>query len=263
MSAEGRRTIAQIRSLLAATQGRRLSALIAEFADDDRSGVQALLCTARSRADAVKRERQRLKRLYVLQHALRDAGCSLIAGVDEVGRGALAGPVTAAAVVLPDDGPLIEGLDDSKKLTPDRRVELAQIIRGQAVAVCVSHVSAEDLDSLGMTAALGRAMLEAVSGLGFEVDRVVIDGLPMHVFANETAVVRGDSSVASIAAASIVAKVERDALMRELAREHPHYCFEINKGYGTPEHYEGISKWGLCEIHRRSFAIGGGTGLLF
>jgi ribonuclease HII len=229
---------------------------------DDRAGVRTLLDSARARALAEKRERQRTQRLYTLECELRAQGCSLVAGVDEVGRGALAGPLTAAAVVLPDE-PRIEGLDDSKRLTPQRREELAVVIREHAVAVGVAHVSAGEIDSLGMTAALRLAMGHAIEGLGVTVDHVVLDGLPMRVVENETAVVKGDSKVAAVAAASIIAKVTRDALMRSLAPEHPEYSFEINKGYGTPEHLAVIGRVGLSSIHRRSFTIGGGTGSLF
>ncbi|HEY5540157.1 MAG TPA: ribonuclease HII [Coriobacteriia bacterium] len=255
-------SIAEIRALLAETSGRQLASLLARLADDDRSGVQALLESARSHAVAERRERQRTQRLYALECELRAQGCTLVAGVDEVGRGALAGPLTVGAVVLPDS-PRIEGLDDSKKLTPRRREELAVVIRRHAIAVGVAHVSPGEIDSLGMNAALRRAMQLALDGLGLSVDHVVIDGLPMRVVEHETAVVKGDGSVAAIAAASIVAKVARDALMRSLSTRHPEYGFEINKGYGTSEHLAAISRAGLSAVHRRSFSIGGGTSSLF
>jgi ribonuclease HII len=255
-------SIAEVRALLAEARGRKLTAALERFADDDRAGVQALLEMTRAHIAAEKRERARTRRLYALECELRAQGCVLVAGVDEVGRGALAGPLTAAAVVLPDS-PLIEGLDDSKRLTPQRREELARVIRSAAIAIGVAHVSSGEIDSLGMTAALRRAMGLAIDGLGLRVDHVVLDGLPMHVVERETAVVKGDSKVAAIAAASIVAKVTRDALMRSLAAEHPEYGFEINKGYGTSEHFAAIGRVGLSAIHRRSFAIGGGTSSLF
>jgi ribonuclease HII len=255
-------SIAEIRALLAEARGRTLAALLARLEDDDRAGVQTLLSSVQARLLAEKHERHRTKRLYALECELREQGCTLVAGVDEVGRGALAGPLTAAAVVLPDS-PLLEGLDDSKRLTPQRREELAVIIRANAIAVGVGHVSPGEIDSLGMTAALRRAMGLAIDALGMTVDHVVLDGLPMRVVENETAVVKGDSKVAAVAAASIVAKVARDALMRSLAAEHPDYGFDINKGYGTSEHLLAIGRVGLSSMHRRSFSIGGGTGSLF
>lgn len=255
-------SIAEIRTLLATARGRALSTLVSRLADDDRAGVRTLVAAAQARHLAEKREHTRTARLYALEEELRERGCSLIAGIDEVGRGALAGPMTAAAVVL-RPSPRIEGLDDSKRLTPARREELAAVIHEQAVSVCVAHVSANEIDTLGMTAALRRVMGRALDGLGLAVDHVVLDGLPMRVVENETAVVKGDGSVAAIAAASIVAKVARDALMRSLACSHPAYGFEINKGYGTSDHLAAISRDGLSAVHRRSFSIGGGTTTLF
>jgi ribonuclease HII len=262
MTPRDARSIAQIRALLHAARGGELARLLARLADDDRSGVQSLCAAADARVRAEKRERERTSKLYALEAELRASGCVLIAGVDEVGRGALAGPLTAAAVVLRPE-PRIEGLDDSKRLTPARREELAAIVREQAVALCVAHVSPGEIDTLGMTAALKRVMGRAIDGLGIAVDHVVVDGLPVHVVENETAVVKGDGKVAAIAAASIVAKVARDAVMRSLAAEHPEYAFDINKGYGTSDHIAAIGRVGLSAVHRRSFSHGGGTDSLF
>jgi len=255
-------TVPEIRALLAAARGVRLARLLDELAVDDRLGVRAACESAATRAAAAKRETARTRALYNLELTLQAQGCTLVAGVDEVGRGALAGPLTAAAVVLPVR-PRIEGLDDSKRLTPARREELAKVIHATAIAVAIAHVSAEDIDGLGVTAALKRAILSALSDLGCEPDHVVIDGLPLRVVERETAVVKGDSKVAAIAAASIVAKVARDQLMREFAPTYPEYGFEINKGYGTPEHIEAITRIGPSVLHRRSFTVGGGTMPLF
>lgn len=255
-------SVAEIRALLASSHGRELSALLSRFADDGRSGVQRLIASAGERARAERAERNRVAQLYALEQELRESGYQVVAGLDEVGRGALAGPLTAAAVVLAPS-PRIDGLDDSKRIPPARREEIAAVVRSQAIAVSVAHVSASEVDSLGMTAALRRVMGLALGGIRMDVDHVVLDGLPLHVVENETAVVRGDGSVAAIAAASIVAKVARDALMRSLAAEHPAYGFEVNKGYGTSEHLQAIARTGLSAVHRRSFNIGGGTISLF
>jgi ribonuclease HII len=248
--------------LLSSAEVGGLDVLVDRFATDRRAGVQALVASAKARWEAQQRERERTGRLYTLEMQLRAKGCQAIAGLDEVGRGALAGPLTAAAVVLPT-APLIEGLDDSKRLTPARREELARVIRTHAVSVSVAHVSPGEVDALGMTRALRRVMGLALEGLGMSVDHVVLDGLPLNVTQRETAVVKGDQSVAAIAAASIVAKVARDSLMRSLAAEHPDYGFDVNKGYGTSEHLAAISRVGLSPVHRRSFNIGGGTASLF
>lgn len=257
-----RTPVAEVRALFAAASGRGLARLISRFEDDDRAGVQALVASARSRHDAERAERSRTTRMYAHEYELHATGVMIVAGLDEVGRGALAGPVTAAAVVLPHE-PRIEGLDDSKRLTPARREELAIVIHTQAIAVEIAHVSAGDVDALGMTAALRQAMQAAIAGLGVQPDHVLLDGLPMRVSERETAIVKGDSKVAAIAAASIVAKVARDALMCELAETYPEYRFDVNKGYGTSEHLEALGRVGLSPVHRRSFTVGGGTMALF
>lgn len=262
MTPADRDSIAHVRELFSAADGRRVTSLIRRYGDDPRVGVQALVAGARSRRDAEREERARTVRLYAMESDLREQGLGLVAGLDEVGRGALAGPVTAAAVILANE-PLIEGLDDSKRLTPLRREHLATTIHADAVAVSIAHVSAADVDSLGMTAALRMAMRLAISGLSVAPDHVLLDGLPMHVVDNETAVVKGDAKIAAIAAASIVAKVARDALMCQLAEKHPEYLFDVNKGYGTSEHLAAIARVGLSPVHRRSFTVGGGTLSMF
>ena len=258
----GRESIPEIRGRLAAASGIALERLLEAYSDDERAGVAAACAVACSRAAKASAEARRTKKLYAMQRALAEAGFQVVAGVDEVGRGALAGPVSAGAVVLPIS-PRLEGLDDSKRLTPDRREELAVLVRERAVAVAVTHVPASDIDALGLSAALRRAFTLALDALAPEPDHILLDGLPLRIFEPESAVVKGDSKVACIAAASIVAKVARDALMREMAPCHPEYGFEINKGYGTPEHIDAIARFGPCVLHRRSFTVGGGTMPLF
>lgn len=257
-----RPTLSELRDALDAANGAKLERLIAEHADDPRAGVQSLLDRARGRLGDERAESRRLTALYRLERDLHRDGITVIAGVDEVGRGALAGPLTAAAVVLPQK-PHLFGLNDSKKLTPLRREALSARIREIAVAFCISHVGPDVVDGLGMTEALRRAMLAALEGLGTAVDHVLLDGLPMHLPPAETAVVAGDSSVAAIAAASIIAKVERDRLMAELAGEHPGYGLAVNKGYSTAEHLDAIDRIGPSPIHRRSFAPCAGNLRLF
>ena len=262
MSPRDPRSIAEIRNLLACATGTALDRLADELADDDRSGVAAAIKAARSREASAGAERTRLARLYSLERQLRAQGYLVIAGVDEVGRGAIAGPLTAGACVLPA-APRIIGVDDSKRLTPSKRRSIALSIKEIALCWSVAHVAPQEIDSLGISAALRRAMGRALAGLELEPDHVVVDGLPVGVARLETAVVKGDSKVAAIAAASVLAKVERDDLMTELARAHPCYGFEINKGYGTPEHLEAVARFGLSPAHRRSFYPGGGTQALF
>lgn len=257
-----RLSVAGIHALLDEAEGRRLTELLGRFADDDRAGVVDGCRRAAARQEARRCERRRTKTMYSLERELQAAGFSAVAGVDEVGRGALAGPVTAAAVILRADMQL-EGLNDSKKLSPARREQLAVLIHEHAVAVGIAHVSADQIDATGLSAALRKAVLSAIDQLTPRPDHVVVDGLPMRVYTPETAVVKGDSKVAAVAAASIVAKVARDALMRDAALVCPQYGFEINKGYGTTEHLEAVVMHGPSVLHRRSFSGGGGEPTLF
>lgn len=262
MTPRDKRNLDILRKLIAQAHGEALSQLAAELADDDRIGVRRAIESALAHERARSNELQRLKALYAMEAELRARGLFVIAGVDEVGRGALAGPMSAGACVLPAE-PHIEGLNDSKQLTPQRREELAVVIREVAVCWSVGHVSAAEVDALGMTAALRRAVGRALAGLEPAAEHVLVDGHRMGVHENETNVIKGDSKVAAIAAASILAKVTRDALMRQMAEQHPQFRFDVNKGYGTAEHWAAIREHGLCSEHRRSFVPGGGTEPLF
>ncbi len=179
-------------------------------------------------------------------------GARVVVGLDEVGRGPLAGPLTVAAVVLPDE-PQIAGLDDSKKLSPKRREELAAQIGQTARAIGLCHIEPARIDADGMASCLRAAFAGALAQCGVEPDAVLVDGNPLHIHPNERNVVKGDGKVACIAAASIYAKVARDALMLELAERYPGYGFERNKGYGTAEHIEAIRARGPSPAHRMSF----------
>ena len=177
----------------------------------------------------------------------------MIAGVDEAGRGPLAGPVTAAAVVLPEDA-VIDGLNDSKKLSEKRREELFDVIRDKALAYALYSVDEKRIDEINILQATFEAMRGAVGALDVIPDLVLVDGnrSPGLELPCET-VVKGDSKSMSIAAASILAKVTRDRYMRRIAEIYPGYGFEKHKGYGTKAHYEAIERLGICDIHRRTF----------
>ena len=184
------------------------------------------------------------------------AGEQVVVGIDEVGRGAWAGPVTVAALVPPPDH--LRGVRDSKELTRDEREVVAARVRGWAVAIGVGHASYEECDALGMTAALraaGRRALGELAALGYEPDRIILDGNYDYLAlgARVTTVVRGDSTSLSVAAASCVAKVTRDALMREEAEHYPAYDFESNVGYPAPIHKSALAWYGPSAIHRRSW----------
>lgn len=262
MTPRDARSLSELRALLAKARGATLKALAEELADDDRVGVRSELDAALARERLREKERRRLAKLYALEAQLRDSGYVVVAGVDEVGRGALAGPLTAGACVLPAT-PKIVDLNDSKALSPAKREELALRIREVALSWSVAHCSASEVDALGMTAALRRVMGRAIAGLEAQPDHVIVDGRPIGVSEGETAVVKGDAKVAAIAAASILAKVTRDGLMVEMAESYPAFAFEVNKGYGTLEHMDAIARFGMCPEHRRSFLPGGGTERLF
>ena len=173
--------------------------------------------------------------------------------MDEVGRGALFGPVLAAAVIL-DFNQSLDDIQDSKRLTPRRREQLAGRIRQQARAFAVAHVDAEEIDRLNILQASRLAMRNAVRALKFPAELVLVDALRLDLSVPQISIIRGDAISVSIAAASIVAKVERDRMMVEWDRKYPGYMLARNKGYGTPEHLDGLRKIGPSPLHRCSYA---------
>lgn len=197
---------------------------------------------------------QRLRKLLATEWGFWDRGMVRIAGVDEVGRGPLAGPVVAAAVILPSDC-WIDGVDDSKRLTADKRTDLFSRIVSMAVTFGVGAASAREIDRLNIRRATALAMQRAISRLG-GVDHLLVDGLAVPELGREThtAIVGGDGCVHCISAASIVAKVTRDRLMARLAARYPAFGWERNMGYGTPEHLAALDRLGPTPHHRRSFA---------
>ncbi len=181
-------------------------------------------------------------------------GLSLIAGVDEVGRGPLAGPVVAAAVILPDQA-RISGLADSKSLTPEVRADLNRQIRAAALAVVVREQTARQIETLGILKAALRAMAQAVLALSPLPQMILVDGhQPLPLTLPQQPVIKGDALCPSISAASILAKVYRDRLMERLHNRYPQYNFARHKGYATAEHLEALRCWGPCELHRRTFS---------
>ena len=193
------------------------------------------------------------KNMWEIEEALAEKGVGVICGVDEAGRGPLAGPVYAAAVILPDHLE-IPGLDDSKKLTDKRRRELMPIIKEQAIAYGIGMASHEEIDSINILQATFLAMERAIAQLEGKADFALIDGNREKDFGLPVkTVVKGDSLSANIAAASVLAKVTRDDYMDEMAKQYPQYGFEIHKGYGTKAHYEALRTYGHCAIHRLSF----------
>ena len=194
------------------------------------------------------------RRWSALEQELRVSRGPLLAGVDEVGRGPLGGPVVACAVVMPAEARAIRGVDDSKALLGPQREKLAKRIQERALAVGIGAASVREIDRINIYHASVLAIRRAITRLAVAPHHVLIDGNPIRSLGIEhTAVVGGDACCHSIACASIVAKVTRDRLMRALARRHPHYRWETNVGYGTAEHHAGLASHGITAHHRRSF----------
>lgn len=187
------------------------------------------------------------------ENELREQGYNFICGVDEAGRGPLAGPVCAAAVILPPDT-IIEGVNDSKKLSEKKREELFDVVIDTALSYCIAFGSVEEIEEHNILATTMMTMKRAVEGLDVKADYAIVDGNRMPALdIPGNFVIKGDANSMSIAAASILAKVSRDRLMLEYAKAYPQYCFEKHKGYGTKLHNEMILKYGPSDIHRMSF----------
>ncbi len=191
--------------------------------------------------------------LWEIESGLKAQGVGVICGVDEAGRGPLAGPVCAATVILPE-GVVIPGLNDSKKLTDKKRRELFPVIQQQAIAYGIAFASEEEIDEMNILQATFLAMKRAIAQLEGKGEFALIDGNRETDFGIPCmTVVKGDSRSANIAAASVLAKVSRDDYMMELAKTYPEYGFEVHKGYGTKAHYEALRQHGMCPAHRRTF----------
>ncbi|MBE6051160.1 MAG: ribonuclease HII [Clostridium sp.] len=232
-----------------------LSKLIEVLKGDRRKNVMSLGERLQKNKAKFIKEINRVKGMYDFDKSF--GNYKYIAGVDEVGRGPLAGPIVACAVILDEDildDELILGLNDSKKLSEKRREELAILIKEKAVAYHIAECSHEEIDRDGIAYCNNKVFLDSCNNLSIKPDLVLSDGyLVKNIKFENKFVIKGDTKSASIAAASIIAKVYRDNLMKEYAKKYTHYNFEDNAGYGTTKHLEGLKEYGPCEIHRRSF----------
>lgn len=179
-------------------------------------------------------------------------GCNYVAGVDEVGRGPLAGPVVCCAVIMPKDQ-IIEGVTDSKKLSEKKRVVLAEQIKKTAVSYCIYQIEPQEIDQINILEAVKKCMTQAVLGLDVKPDVTLVDGVDTHLNINAEYVIKGDLKSYTIGCASILAKVYRDNLMVEYSKTYPEYGFDGHKGYGTKVHTDKIKEIGPCPIHRKTF----------
>lgn len=226
---------------------------LAILKEDGRSGVQKLLAAYYKRMAAVQTEKIRFANMLVNEEIFYGAGCQYIAGCDEAGRGPLAGPLSVAAVILPREV-FIPGLNDSKKLSAKKREELYDVICAKALSITVNLVGPEEIDALNIYEATKRAMVNCLTNLTHVPDAILVDAMPVVLPQTKClSLIHGDSLSASIAAASIIAKVTRDRIMVELDKEFPQYGFAGHKGYGCESHMKAIAQYGPCQWHRRSF----------
>ena len=249
----GAKKISEIKTLLDNLQAQPEAALLAELRQDGRAGVQKLLAAYEKRLAEEAAEQQRFAGMLAYERALQSRGVSCICGVDEAGRGPLAGPLVIAAVVLPQEI-FISGLNDSKKLSAKKREQLYDEILSKAVAVSVNIVSISNIDGKNIYWATQEGMEQTVRHLAVRPQAALVDAMPLDLPGMETkAIVHGDALSASIAAASIIAKVTRDRIMLELDVLYPEYGFAKNKGYGSQQHMDALKLCGATKYHRRSY----------
>jgi ribonuclease HII len=248
----GKLTIAQIQSRLMMIEDED-DPFFSEVEKDDRKGVGHLIDKWRKEKEKARLLEQKYYEMNAFERKYQRQGFQLIAGVDEVGRGPLAGPVAAAAVILPNDF-FLPGLDDSKKLSEKKREEYNETIHKEALAVSISMISNNEIDELNIYEATKKAMKAAIAGLYPKPDFILIDAMKLETPFPSESIIKGDAKSTSIAAASIVAKVARDNLMKELSRTYPQYGFDQNMGYGTQEHINALYQYGITPYHRKSFA---------
>lgn len=245
------RTIKEIKELIEDLSDSH--PILEELKRDDRKGVQKLLIQLERERMKKKKEKEEFDLLTRYETELRLQGYTHIAGIDEVGRGPLAGPVVTAAVILPPDF-YLAGLNDSKKLSEAKREEYYEYIRKHAISIGIGMVHAQEIDSINIYQATKKAMNEAIVQLPIQPDYLLIDAMEIQSPYQSQSIIKGDAKSISIAAASIIAKVTRDRMMKEYALEYPGYAFEKNAGYGTKDHLIGLEQLGVTPLHRKSFA---------
>lgn len=244
-------TIKEIKKQLAQIQQLN-DPLFSELEKDDRSGVIQAVAKRKREIQKCLEEDARLEGMLAYEKELYGQGIQLIAGVDEVGRGPLAGPVVAAAVILPK-GCKISGLNDSKKIPKSKHKEIYEAVRKHAIAIGIGVKDNQVIDQVNIYEATKLAMIEAIGQLDPKPQHLLIDAMKLDLPISQTSIIKGDANSLSIAAASIVAKVTRDQMMETYDQEYPGYDFAQNAGYGTAKHLAGLQKLGITPIHRRTF----------
>ena len=244
-------TIKEIKEQLANIQ-RLDDPLLAELEQDSRSGVIQAIAKRKRDIQKLIDEDERLEKMLAYEKECYASGMELIAGVDEVGRGPLAGPVVAAAVILPK-ACKIPGLNDSKKIPKSKHKEIYEAVLQNAIAIGIGIKDNHVIDQVNIYEATKLAMMEAIGQLDPQPQHLLIDAMKLDLPISQTSIIKGDANSLSIAAASIVAKVTRDQMMEEFDKEYPGYDFAKNAGYGTTNHLAGLDQLGVTPIHRRSF----------
>lgn len=246
------KTIKEIEQIL--TEVHTLSEeLLSELKGDERKGVQLLLKRWEKNQENINKAKEKYIEMSIYENELYKQNIDMIAGVDEVGRGPLAGPVVAAAVILGPDF-YLPGLNDSKAVPEHKRELFYDYIMENAISVGIGTATPLEIDELNIYQATKLAMSRAVKQLAITPDYLLVDAMEIPVHISQNAIIKGDAKSVSIAASSIIAKVTRDRYMKELAKKYPQYGFENHMGYGTAVHLENIAKYGVIDEHRRSFA---------
>jgi len=245
-------TIGEIEQKLLIERSRD-DAFIQLLKKDERKGVQKVLAKWEKLCAKEELLQKKFVEMTSFEREIRKQGFQLIAGIDEAGRGPLAGPVVAAAVILPEEF-YLPGIDDSKKLSEQSREEYFAYIQSEAIAVGVGIIDAQEIDSINILEAAKKAMLNAVSELTVSPDYLLVDAVKLETPYPAEALIKGDARSVTIAAASIIAKVTRDRLMKEIDKEYPHYGFASNMGYGTAVHLDALRNYGVTPYHRKSFS---------
>ena len=220
---------------------------------DQRQGVQKLLTQLEKRLTKAQALKDKYSAMQVFERACYAQGHRLVAGIDEVGRGPLAGPVVSAAVILPENCEIL-GLNDSKQLSEKKRDALAEEIKAQAVAIGIGIISPEEIDRVNIYQASKQAMIQAVARLSVQPDHLLIDAMQLDLPLPQEKIIKVDARSVSIAAASIIAKVCRDQMMKDYHARYPYYGFDKNAGYGTKAHLDGLAEHGITPIPRKPFA---------
>ncbi|CZR96585.1 Ribonuclease HII [Clostridioides difficile] len=247
------KSVREIKEIIETLEVEKYMQYIELLRVDDRKSVQSLAIKLAKKLDNIRREEERLETINIFENEGYNKGYLYIGGIDEAGRGPLAGPVVASVVVFKKDTK-IEGVNDSKKLSEAKRDELFEVIKKEALDYGIGIVNNEEIDEFNILNATYMAMKKAINCLKQAPDYLLVDAATIPgIDIAQNPIVKGDSKSISIAAASILAKVTRDSIMYQYDRVYPEYGFKSHKGYGTKEHYEAIEKHGITPIHRKSF----------